>query len=168
MNWFLLVLFVLFCSGVVTAQDVVVDTATGAPIVAPDPGTDVGAALSDLVHSLEGGETMAIVAALIFALLSLFKVPALRGWLEKLIPSRWLSVVAVALGVIWSVVAQVQTMGIWQAIIAGLLTGGGAVAIHEVVTQAIGGKDTKAKSALRAALEAGDVLKARDIVGGLK
>lgn len=160
------------------AQDIVsqpdavsaVDVVAGAPLTPPlDPamtGTadQALAALGDLLDAAGGNSTLAIVAAAIFALLSLLKIPVVKSWVTKLIPLRWFSVVAVALGVLWMVVSEASTAGWGPALVNGLLAGGGAVALQEVLVQALQGKDAKRKAALAAALAAGDLAKAKALL----
>lgn len=125
------------------------------------PAAGPGAAIEALTNAAASGAPLPIVSALIFLLLSLLRLPAVRGAVTKILPMRWVSVLAVALGVLWSVLDQAATLGWWPAIVSGLFTGGGAVALHEVLIRAVGGKDAKEHKALEgayaAAMERGDL-----------
>lgn len=168
----------------VATQDLVGAETAPAPVADPSPvtvadpakpwegETDVNAvvdSLTGLADVAKTGETMAIVSAVIFFLLGLFKLPLLKTWLGKLVPSRWLSVVAVILGVLWGVVSQAGTIGWWPAITAGFFAGGGAVTLYEVIVRAVAGKNDRKKveikSAYLDAVERGDFTRLKALVG---
>jgi hypothetical protein len=149
------------------APEAIVAGAAIADALAGVPTADPGVAVQGLMTAAQSGETMAIISALIFLLLSLLRVPAVRVWVTRIMPMRWVSVVAVALGCMWMVLIQAPTMGLWAAVVNGFLAGGGAVALYEVTIRAVMGKDVKEDAALKtayaAALERGDLEPLREL-----
>ena len=143
----------------VVEQAADVATVAAPAVVAVPADIDVGAALQAVVEALKGGNTTGIVAAAIFLLLGLFRWAPIKTALIKVIPMRWFSVLAVFLGVAWYVLTQVEALGWWGAITQGLIAGGGAVTLYEVLVRAVGGKDSKEKAKLMAAMDEPDKLK---------
>lgn len=120
----------------------VVLTAITVDVEAPAvPDASIGDAISSLMEATKDGGTLHIVSAAIFLILCVFRNKAAKAFLNRFLPTRWLSVVAVALGVLWAVLAHVEALGWWGAISEGLLAGGGAVAMYEVLARAILNKD---------------------------
>lgn len=102
--------------------------------------TDVVAATSEMAQASKTGKFIPIASALIFLLLALCKLPALKPYMLEWIPKRWFAVVPVLLGVAAGILYSLTTgVGMLAALTSGLVSGGGAIALHEVLVEAIGG-----------------------------
>jgi hypothetical protein len=115
------------------------DTAPLAPAF-----TDIGQDLEDLIDAIRTGSAIAIAAAVITLLVSLFKSPLL-GSIVSRIPVRWRIAIPIVLGgiagILYDLMAAVPTQ---EAVLVGVFAGPVAVFGHELVAEALlGGVRTR-------------------------
>jgi hypothetical protein len=113
----------------------------------PNPGDtvpDVGQDFENLVDAIRTGSAIAIAAAAITLLVSLFKSPLLGGIVSR-VPVRWRIAIPIVLGgiagILYDLLAAVPPE---EAMLVGLLSGPVAVFGHELVAESLlGGVQTR-------------------------
>lgn len=137
MSKFITSLITFFSTTILFAQEVaktVVEKTTETATTVAQPGLEeIGNAIIEIVKNWESLGTLGIMIAIINVLIMLLKSKYCKGWFDEQsqLVKRALIVI---LGQVVAILAMVLSGSSWiPAILAGLVSSGGAIAIYEVV-----------------------------------
>jgi hypothetical protein len=113
---------------------------------ATTPAGDVAHDVGAVIDAVRSGSAIAIAAAIIMLLTTLFKAPWLGGLVKK-IPKRWRIAIPIILGGVAGILSSIVGGMPWlEALMVGLFSGPTAVFAHEAVVEAILGQSKSRNS----------------------